>query len=112
MNVVAIQELPADVEPRHVSSMARQLVFRVPVTGNLGSVLLAQHGLEDRLPIQPGRESSVPAFADQVVLLLADGMVVGDGTESVSRWPSSAVLAAGPPAANSPAHEVEEKRHP
>src|SRR3712207_339723 len=82
--------MPADEvathrEARNEAREAGGRIARVPVAGDLDGVLLREHGVEDRLVRQAGRELAPAARLDQLQLRTAHGAVQGDGVRNAVR---------------------------
>ena len=65
VDLIAVEEGPAYVEAGDVSPVTGTGVFGIPVSRDLHRILLIQHGIEDRLPMQARRPPLEAALPNQ-----------------------------------------------
>jgi hypothetical protein len=71
VDLVSIKKFVPDAEAQHISSKARALVLRIPVTCNLRRIILIEDGVEEGLFGQSRRKLAIAACAHEIEFFLA-----------------------------------------
>jgi len=76
--LIMAEKIGPHLEAGHVPGIARCRVARVPVSGDLGGICLAQYGIEDRLFGEARREGAEATPPDQIKFAFADRAIEDD----------------------------------
>src|SRR5439155_4161427 len=76
---ISSRELTRELESGDEAGKARSRVLRVPITGDLPSVLDGEYGVEKRLMGKSRREGSKPRLGDESKLLEPDRAIQNQG---------------------------------